>query len=423
MAQFVVYYWKRARKTKERGSEMMTVFRINRQADALLLKGIVLFFCALFLFSPLQAEGGTAETDTRLICLNVGKADCLLLLSGEQAYLIDTGYEQTFPLLLSMLEEYHVTALDGVFLTHAHKDHYGGMKLLAASDIQVNAWYASAISFDLPKDGHPAEEAARIAGKEVIWLSRGDVISLDNGGSFTVLGPVKVNEENENNNSLVMRFECADGSILFTGDMKEEEEESLLAAGLLEHADLLKCGHHGDGGATKKALLGAVTPKAAVISTCTGEEPDTPSAKVLQRLNEAGCQVAVTQDAQDALECVLQDGNVTVIDVAFSALPPRQTGITMRIDIENDLLILESDEEITVANAVLYSSEGTQLFSLGDLHLAAGESVSLGSGKTKVDADLILQDKRIWSQKKLDAAVLYDQYGRGIAWADNGLIE
>ena len=265
---------------------------------------------------------GAAEEGTRLAALNCGKADCLLLLTGGQAYLVDAGLEQTFPHLLAMLEEYGVTSLDGVFLTHCHKDHYGGLLLLAKSGIPVKCWYAPAIYDELPDGGHPAELAAAARGAQVTWLQAGDTVPTANG-AFTVLGPVVTDTENENNNSLVMRFACDDGSILFAGDMKEEEEITLLERGLLTHCDILKCGHHGDGGATKKALLNAVTPKAALISTCTAEEPDTPSPKTLERLVKMGCSVTVTQNVRDAAEMTLRAGTVTVRDVAFSALPER----------------------------------------------------------------------------------------------------
>ena len=90
----------------------------------------------------------TAQMETpeaKLLCLNIGKADCMLLLWQDQAYLIDGGYYQTWPALETALSQYQVTHLNGVFLTHCHKDHFGGLYALAASDVPVDAWYAPAL--------------------------------------------------------------------------------------------------------------------------------------------------------------------------------------------------------------------------------------------------------------------------------------
>ena len=83
--------------------------------------------------------------------------------------------------------------------------------------------------------------------------------------------------------------------------MKEEEEEALLTAKAFTPCTLLKAGHHGDNKATGKLLLKAVQPQAAVILTSSEEEPDTPAASTLNRLRNAGSEVYVTQDADDAI--------------------------------------------------------------------------------------------------------------------------
>ena len=86
-----------------------------------------------------------AEDGVRLLALNAGKADCLLLLFDDQAYLIDSGYDYTYNALAELLRRESVNRLNGVFLTHCDKDHYGGLAFLAESDVAVDAWYAPAI--------------------------------------------------------------------------------------------------------------------------------------------------------------------------------------------------------------------------------------------------------------------------------------
>ena len=99
-----------------------------------------------------------------------------------------------------------------------------------------------------------------------------------------LIGPLEKDEELENNNSLVLLAEGGGGSMLLTGDMEFPEESSLLNAGAIPRADVLKIGNHGEGDATSNAFVNAVQPSLAVISTNSDDEPDTPSPRVLRLL-------------------------------------------------------------------------------------------------------------------------------------------
>ena len=374
-----------------------------------------------------QAAGPeTAGSEVKLLCLNIGKADCFLLFSGDTRWLVDAGYEQNYPALEAALKEYQVDRLDGVFLTHCHEDHEGGLLPLAKSDTPVSAWYAAKIFYDVKDGEHPAVLAAKERGEAVTWLSAGDVIQAGADAAFTVLGPLEVNEENENNNSLVLRFDSPACSILFCGDMKTAEEEDLLSAGTLTPCTLLKAGHHGDGGTLKDRFLKAVRPQAAVISTSAAEEADTPAESTLLKLKNAACETFVTQDFHDALLLTLSGGKVTgADDVAWTGVPPRIEGITLEIDAGEDTVTLTN----TAGNAVsldgylLFSTKGDERLPLSGLTLEPGGTWTVGGKKTKVPVDQTWDEKSVWSKKKRDVGVLYDPWGRPVASADNGVSE
>ena len=389
--------------------------KISRMAAVML---VILGLAAAASPTPSQAD-----ESVRLVCLNIGKADCMLLLLGENAYLIDAGYPQNYPALEMMLRQYGVNHLQGVFLTHCHQDHMGGLEPLANSGVLIDHWYAAAIYTEVKPEKHPAVRAAALRGQQVEFLKCGDRISAGKDAEFTVLGPVEENPENENNNSLVLRFSCAQGSILLCGDMKEAEENSLLARNLLTPCTLIKIGHHGDSGATKKALLGAVKPKAALILTNTLEEPDTPAASTLSRLSQAGCKVYVSQDMHDAMEAHLLNGEVTVRDIAWDGVPLKAQGLALSLDLGTDICTIKNTgkEALPLAGYALYSTKGNDLLSLPDKTLAPGEALLIGTRATAGDYDVFWNLKRAWHQKDTDQAILYDAYGRGVAWADNGL--
>ena len=259
------------------------------------------------LFTGVQGE---ENTEMSLLAINVRKADALLLRSGESAYLIDTGTKKSADALLDALRNEGVTRLTGVILTHTHADHTGGLKTLLASGIAIENIYASKHYVLKKEDGkHPVEKAIKNTDREIVWLAAGDTLPLD-GGKLTVIGPLEKDEELENNNSLVLLAEGGGGSMLLTGDMEFPEESSLLNAGVIPHADVLKIGNHGEGDATSRALLTTVRPALAVISTNTEDEPDTPDPIVMKNLDVQSIPVLITQDAEEGILVTLRNGEL-----------------------------------------------------------------------------------------------------------------
>lgn len=388
-----------------------------------LLAAAMLIVSLALILSPVLSEEGSDPV--RLVCLNIGKADCLLLLYRDAAYLIDAGYEHTWPALKTMLEQYGVTHLNGVFLTHCHKDHQGGLIPLAKSGVAVDAWYAPRIFFDVKAGEHAARLAAAIRGMETVWLDAGSVIPVSDGAFFTALGPVAVNEDNENNNSLVLRFDSPAGSILFSGDMKQEEEEDLLSAGWITPCDVLKVGHHGDNNAAGKQFLRAASPRTALICTDSREEPDTPAPSTLNRLGKIGAEVYVTQNAHDAYLITLQDHEAAVTDVIWTDVPLRAEGVEIKLDVSGDIacILNHSDRALCLDGCFLYSTKGDEGLYLDGYAVPANGSLTVGTNASGGQTDVYWPVKRVWNQKKRDAAILYDAYGRVLACTDNGLSE
>ena len=276
------------------------------------MKNFLAFLLSLMLcLSPvLPVQGDAAETALSLLAINVRKADALLLRSGDSAYLIDTGTEESFARLYSVLKREGIDRLTGVIITHTDKDHAGGIAQLVDSDIEIESVYASAYYNKKKESKHPAVKALKGTGRSVVFLASGDELPLD-GGSLKVLGPLEKDGEKENNNSLVLLAEGGGGSMLLAGDMEFPEEDSLLKAGLIPHADVLKVGNHGEDDATSNALIAAIRPSLAVISTNTDDEPDTPSPRVLRLLASWDIPVLVTQDTENGVLITISGGRIT----------------------------------------------------------------------------------------------------------------
>ena len=261
------------------------------------------------LFTGCTGESA-GENEMSLLAINVRKADALLLRCGTSAYLIDTGTKKSADDMLAVLRGEGITRLNGVILTHTHADHVCGLKALLESGIEIENIYTSKYYVLKKEDGkHPVDKAIKKKDYEVTYLAAGDTLPLD-GGKLTVVGPLEKNEEAENCNSLVLLAEGGGGSILLTGDMEFPEEASLLDAGLIPHADVLKIANHGESDATSDALVAAVSPSLAVISTNTVDEPDTPDPRVMRLLSGAGIPVLITQDSEQGILVTLRNGEI-----------------------------------------------------------------------------------------------------------------
>jgi competence protein ComEC len=270
---------------------------------------LLLVFILSSLLAPAAAAGAGEEMS--LYVLNVGKADSMILRSGENIYLIDTGRGSTMDVTESALKEEGITHLDAVIITHMDSDHVGGLKKLLKSDVTLDHIYVPAYFLQEEKDKeNPAIKAAEKQGRETEILEAGQTLPLGEG-KITVLGPISPATDKEDNNSLVLLAEAAGGSILLGGDMEFPEEASLLRAGVIPRADVLKVGNHGDDDATSPALLSAVQPKAAVISTSTEEKASTPAKRVLKALEAWNTQVYQTQEAEWGIRATVRDGEIT----------------------------------------------------------------------------------------------------------------
>lgn len=270
---------------------------------------LLLFVLMAFPFSGLAGQETEADAmELSLYAINVRKADALLLRSGRSAYLIDTGSEDSERALLKALEKEGITHLDGVILTHTHQDHIGGFSALMESGIEIDRIYVSGYMKKKNVEKHPIVKALKNTNREVIFLTSGDTLPLD-GGTLEVLGP-REKSDKENNNSLVLLATVGGGSMLLAGDMEFPEEESLMAAGLIPHADVLKIGNHGEDDATSEAFVDAVCPSVAVISTSTADEPDTPSARIMLMLERRGIRVYQTQETENGVLITLRNGEI-----------------------------------------------------------------------------------------------------------------
>ncbi len=351
------------------------------------------------------------DAAVRILFINVGKADAILISTDTRNYLVDTGEKSSAPKLIGALNAMGVTSLDGVFLTHTHSDHIGGMDALA-QNVKIGMLYSAEFTELTKKGKNKHEEIASKHGLNLQKLAAGTIIPLDNGVEAEVLGPLVLNQEDDNDNSLVLRLKANGKTVLLTGDMQFAEESTLLQSGADVSANVLKVGNHGNPDATSDQFAKAVSPQIAVITTDTTVDADSANPRVLSALS--GAEIYITEDFPiGVLLEIRHDGEIKITAPTVTH-ESAKLSIT-EINKEAQTITIQNDGDCSdISGYMIFSQKGGELyvFPSGTV-LAPGQTIRLaGEGGT---GDFIWQEEtKPWNQKKEDTAVLYDRYGNEI---------
>ena len=238
--------------------------------------------------------------------LDVGQGQALLLACGGQTALIDTGLPSTADEVVAYLHKQGVDELDYVFVTHPHSDHCGGAKKVleqVGAQVLVIPEYLS------------REAALTTAGD---WVGSTDTpIDITAAGReyalgeavITVLHPAAGNGiEDMNDLSLVLKVTYGGTRFLFTGDITEAVEETLLPLG---HIDVLQVPHHGSYTSSSAAFLEDLSPDYALISCGLNNDYGHPHGSTLSRLESIGAEIYRT-DLQGTLVVRVVEGQISI---------------------------------------------------------------------------------------------------------------
>ncbi|HVS20193.1 MAG TPA: hypothetical protein VHD88_00020, partial [Pyrinomonadaceae bacterium] len=144
------------------------------------------------------------------------------------------------------------------------------------------------------------EDALKQSGAQYEKARPGKKYDLGGGAMLTVLGPtdpfftterMKAGGNETNANSIVLRLDYGDFSMLLMGDAEAQTEERLLGKDLDLKANVIKVAHHGSKYATSEDFVKRVQPEAAIISDGAWNRYGHPAQAVLDRLKAANAKV------------------------------------------------------------------------------------------------------------------------------------
>ncbi|PZE22751.1 DNA internalization-related competence protein ComEC/Rec2 [Paenibacillus xerothermodurans] len=314
----------------------------------------------------LLGYGYTSENlwqhDGRVDFIDVGQGDSVLIRSpqSESVILIDGGGTLTFrkpgdewkqrrdpyevgrKLLVPLLKKRGVQTIDYMIVTHQDTDHIGGLQAvleqIPVKHLVFNGTF---------KPGARVEQLFQTALDKQVKLVKafaGDTLVADRHTTLHILHPQQADptgalrsEQEQNEASVVFLMEMLGTRFLFTGDIDQAAEASIIHALANDEAqpkaaaqasqpaaaqreqtqtqqrqvDVLKVAHHGSKTSSSAQWLDFWRPSVAVMSVGAHNTYGHPSPQVVDRLEQREMEVLRT-DLHGEVQMRIRDGTIRI---------------------------------------------------------------------------------------------------------------
>ncbi len=241
------------------------------------------------------------DNELKVTFMDVGQGDAAVVeLPDKKVMLIDGGTQDPDAgrsVVAPFLWSKGIRSIDYLVASHLHSDHFGGFIYVMDNFNVREIWL----------NGRMTDEAdellQKIKEKDIYYRvpARGDILNADGytiqifhtyDGFFS--GSPRGELSDQNNDSLVMKIESDNGSLIFTGDIEIEAEENLNYFGDRLKSDILKVPHHGSRTSSSEAFIKAVKPDIAVISAGKNNTFKHPHKETMVRYKDAGVKILRT---------------------------------------------------------------------------------------------------------------------------------
>jgi competence protein ComEC len=275
---------------------------LQAQRECKLHRYVLPFACAqLIWLCVLVLHPFSSRTDRKLTIdfLDVGQGDsALVTMPDGTTLLVDAGgdtIDSTLRIGETVVSEYlwwrGLSQIDYVLPTHADADHIDGL-----NDVLKNFTVRSALIARRPADD---PEFAKFSQTLVRTKTRSETIEAGDVIHFgdvvvSVLWPLAGGDKSANNDSVVLRIQYGERSILLTGDIEQAAERSLLTSQQQLHADVIKVPHHGSKTSSTEDFVNATKPQFAIISVGRHSRFGHPHKEVVERWQANGATVFTT---------------------------------------------------------------------------------------------------------------------------------
>ncbi|GMK41373.1 DNA internalization-related competence protein ComEC/Rec2 [Paenibacillus sp. CCS19] len=322
---------------------------------------IAAFAAALMIIAALLASAWMPDAFDRTAqfsSLDIGQGDSLLIRTGSGKHvLVDGGgtvafgskkeawqerrdpFEVGRKVLVPLLKQRGVHAIDLLVITHLDSDHIGGLQAVLESIPVRTIWWNGTVKKS--DDAVKLMQTALELGIPMLEATAGMRWQPDKSASLDVLWPESSVEplrevEDQNESSVTMMLTLYGRTFLLTGDIGVASERALLDRFKSSNAcaaadedsnqawtaltrnsgggclDVLKVAHHGSRGSTSSEWLSYWHPSYAIISVGYNNLYRHPNAETLERLAEEGVAIWRTDRDGEIDFAVKPDGRMSI---------------------------------------------------------------------------------------------------------------
>lgn len=251
------------------------------------------------------ANDSFAVASMQVHFIDVGQADSILILSDDEAMLVDAGNNEDGTYLVKYLKEQGISKLKYVIATHPHEDHIGGM-----DDVINNFTVETVLMPDVTHTTKTFEDVLNAMNENDLGItipSVGEEYEIGKA-KFVVIAPNKeMDENNLNDASIGVKLVNGNNRFIMCGDAQKFSEKEMLQSGIDLSAQVYKVSHHGSNTATTDAFLKAISPEYAIIQCGENNSYGHPHKETLHKLEQMG--VIVLRNDKNGTIIAISDGN------------------------------------------------------------------------------------------------------------------
>lgn len=247
--------------------------------------------------------------DLRVVFLDVGQGDAILISQGSYQMLIDGGKDGK--LLLEKLGKYVPfwdRDIEIILATHPDQDHIAGL-INVLESYNVKTVIKTGDQSDTQTYKKFSESIAN-EKSENIEAEKGTKVKFSSGTEAEIIYPFSktgdIVDSQSNSGSIIVRINYGENSFLLTGDLPKEQELALINSESALDSRVIKIAHHGSKYSTSAELLEKVNPKEAIISVGNNSYGH-PNEETINLLKERNIDIFRTDERGDIVYSCRKD--------------------------------------------------------------------------------------------------------------------
>lgn len=252
--------------------------------------------------------------------IDVGQGDATLIEYGDYHILIDAGNNWYGDDVVNYLNSQGVDDIEILIGTHPDADHIGGLDVVM-NNFKVETIIDSCREHDTITYQDYANSIQKQVDNGATWICPLDVKYQINDDIYFEVINTNVRSSDNNDHSVLTKLVAFDKSFLFTGDLEEQVESTILNEAI--DVDVYKVGHHGSNTSSSSAFLKEVTPSYAIISCGEDNKYGHPHDEAVLRIQEYTDEIYSTHLSGHIVVSV--DENIFSIDAKEKVTTEQQT--------------------------------------------------------------------------------------------------